>query len=312
MRRTVPAINETVRPPGAYEAAQRLKDLDADGIWGELQFPSIGLWCYLIEDTTLFRACAQTYNDWVLDAFERASDRFRTVAMLPMRDVGASVGELYRIADLGFRAALLPTTTTAGEPWNSPIYDPLWDALQETGVHACFHVGTGMHPVVERGPGAAVINYVETFFPPQRALIYLVSSGVLDRYPDIHFLFIEGGASWLASAMERMDEAYIEHRHWVRPELSMLPSEFVKRQVHCSFQHDRGALRTLDITGVDAVLWGSDYPHLEGTWPNSRAVIEGVVADVADPAAADAITGGTLARLFDLPAPPAGTVGCAV
>ncbi|HWE71383.1 MAG TPA: amidohydrolase family protein [Acidimicrobiales bacterium] len=302
MRRTLPDVNVSMRPPGAYEPVARAKDLDADGIWGELMFPSVGMWCYLIQDPALMAACCRVYNEWVVDAFVRTSPRFRAVAMLPVIDVGAALGELSRVADAGFRAVLLPSTPPEGSHYNHPGYDPLWAALQETGIRACFHVGTGMHPVVERGAGAAVINYVETFFPPQRSLTYLVSAGVLDRYPDLHFLFIEGGASWLPSAMERMDEAYKEHGRWVKPPLSMLPSEFIRRQVHVSFQHDRAALQTLDITGLDAIMWGSDYPHLEGTWPHSREVLDDLLATV-DESAREAIAGGTLARLFDIPAP---------
>jgi predicted TIM-barrel fold metal-dependent hydrolase len=153
-----------------------------------------------------------------------------------------------------------------------------------------------------------VINYVETFIPPMRTLTHLVSAGVLDRHPDVHVLFIEGGASWLPSAMERMDEAYLQHQRFVRPKLSMLPSDFVRRQVHASFQHDKAALRTLDITGVQAIIWGSDYPHLEGTWPGSQETLREILVGI-DKADADAIAGGTLSQLFDLPAPVTSVVG---
>ena len=282
VRRSIPDVNEKTRPPGAYDPVDRLLDLDRDGIWAELLFPSVGLWCYLIEDRTLLAACARVV--------QRVGAR-RLLGLLPAVRGSGDVAdprhrrrraEIARVADAGFKAVLMPATPPADKPYNADAYEPLWVELEAAGLHVCFHVGTGSHPIVERGAGGAIINYVETFFPPQRTLTYLVSAGVLDRHPTLQFFFIEGGASWLPSAMERMDEAFSQHGRWVSPALSMPPSEFVKRQVHASFQHDRAALQTLDITGPDAIMWGSDYPHLEGTWPTSQAVLDDIFAGVDD------------------------------
>ena len=209
----------------------------------------------------------------------------------------APVEEIHRIAGLGYRAALIPATPPT--PYNDEVYEPLWATLAETGLHPCFHVGTGSDPMVTRGAGGAIVNYVETFFPIQRSTLYAVSSGVFDRYPDLHLLCVEGGASWLPGLMDRMDEAAITHTEWVKPQLSMLPSEFVRRNVHATFQHDKAIIMTLDVTGIDSVMWGSDYPHLEGTWPNTQKVLDDIFDGVAEPVRS-AITGGTLGRLFQV------------
>jgi predicted TIM-barrel fold metal-dependent hydrolase len=82
----------------------------------------------------------------------------------------------------------------------------------------------------------------------------------------------------------------------------MLPSEYVKRQVHVSFQHGRNVLSVLDICGLDALMWGSDYPHLEGTYPHTREVLASIFDGVSDPVR-EAITGGNFARLFRVPEP---------
>jgi predicted TIM-barrel fold metal-dependent hydrolase len=84
----------------------------------------------------------------------------------------------------------------------------------------------------------------------------------------------------------------------------MLPSEYVKRQVHVSFQHGRAALAIKDICGVDALMWGSDYPHLEGTYPDTRKVLDGIFEGVSDDVR-KAITGGNFAKLFTVPQPQA-------
>lgn len=289
------------RPPGHSAPAPRLLDLDDQGIWAELMFPSLGLWIYRSQDAELVMEHARLYNDWLIDEFLKHSERFIGVAILPIVDTQQAIAELHRVADLGYQAVNLPIVPPEGRPYNDPVYDPLWSALEETGVRLCAHTGTGSEPIIARGQGGAVINFAVNGLPPQAMIAYLVGSGVLDRHPDLHVLLVEGGASWLAALMEHMDEGYEQHGRWARPRLSMLPSELTRRQVHVSFQHDRAALATAHITGLDALLWGSDYPHLEGTWPNTKAEIEKIFEGVDDDNIRDALLGGSFEKLFKVP-----------
>lgn len=292
---------DRVRPPGAHDPEARLLDLDDQGVWGEVLFPSVALWTYYIDDLELQVECGKLYNDWLLDTFMRRSPRWVGVAFLPTVEIASAVAELQRAVSLGYRAVMLPSTAPPNRPYSSAEWDPLWAAAQEAGTPVCFHVGTGQGEIIiARGAGGAVINYVETFYPTQRTLCHLVASGALDRHPDLHVVFVEGGASWLPSLMERMDEGYQQHAMFVRPKLSMLPSEFIARQAHATFQHDRAALQTLEITGTQAILWGSDYPHLEGTWPNTQETLEGIFKGTT-PEVRAAVTYQNLADLFGLP-----------
>ena len=126
---------------------------------------------------------------------------------------------------------------------------------------------------------------------------------MLDSHPTLQVSFVESGGSWLPAVMERMDEAQRQYGTWfLRPQLPMLPSEYVKRQVHVSFQHGRNVLSVLDICGLDALMWGSDYPHLEGTYPNTKQVLDSIFEGVSD-AVRRAITGDNFAKLFRVPEP---------
>jgi predicted TIM-barrel fold metal-dependent hydrolase len=290
------------RPPGHSAPAPRLLDLDDQGIWAELLFPSLGLWVYRSQDADLAMEHARLYNDWLVDEFLKHSERFIGVAMLPINDTELAIQELRRVAGLGYQAVNLPIVPPEGRPYNDPVYDPLWHAFEETGLVLTAHTGTGSEPIIARGQGGAVINFAVNGLPPQAMIAYLVGSGVLDRHPKLHVLLVEGGASWLAALMEHMDEGYEQHGRWARPRLSMLPSELTKRQVHVSFQHDRAALATAHITGTDALLWGSDYPHLEGTWPNTKAEIDKIFDGVEDESIKDALLGGSFEKLFKVPA----------
>lgn len=300
VRRDVPALVDAMRPPGAGDFARRLADLDREGIWAELGFPSVGLWTAEILDPATARECAKVYNDWCAAEYMSRSSRFVGAAIVSMVDTDDAVAELRRCVDLGFQAVFLASTPPEDRPYNSEVWDPLWKAAEETGVVICVHIGTGTNGTTTRGRGGAVINYLETFFPAQRTVAHLAASGALDRHPDLKVLIAEGGSSWIPALADRMDEAYRQHGMFVRPKLSMLPSELIFRQVYTSFQHDRSAVPAMWAMGYHNVMWGSDYPHLEGTFPNTQPVLKGLFDDV-DPEVRRAITIDNFSSLFSVP-----------
>ena len=190
-------------------------------------------------------------------------------------------------------------------PFNSDVWEPLWEAAEEAGIPLCFHIGTGSTPqVVARGPGGAVINYVETFFPGQRTVTHLVASGALDRHPGLRVFIAEAGAAWVPALADRMEEGYRQHDMFVRPKLSRSPKEIVFDQVYTSFQHDVSALQAVEHMNYRNVMWGSDYPHLEGTFPHTQKVLHELFDDVA-PAVARRVTEEAFAELFTVPDRPA-------
>jgi predicted TIM-barrel fold metal-dependent hydrolase len=128
-------------------------------------------------------------------------------------------------------------------------------------------------------------------------LLYFSAGGALDRFPGLQIVTVETGGSWLAWVMTQADEIYEKHQMWARPKLSLKPSELIRRQCHVTFQNDPVAVHNLDVTGYEPLMWGSDYPHPEGTWPNSRAICDKILAGLPDPAKR-AILGGTAAKVF--------------
>ena len=109
-------------------------------------------------------------------------------------------------------------------PYNRPDYDPLWQIASDAGMPLSLHTGTGALPQFERGPGGAVINYAKVGLLSAETLCYFAASGVLERFPGLHLVFVETGAGWLAYCCERMDEAFEEHEQWVKPKLAAPPS----------------------------------------------------------------------------------------
>ncbi len=113
---------------------------------------------------------------------------------------------------------------------------------------------------------------------------------------------IECGAGWLAWTLDAMDDAYREHQAWVRPKLAELPSEYFRRQGFVTFQRDPVGLANLDRTGTRCLLWGSDHPHPEGTFPDSLRILEEQFADLPQPET-DRIVFRNAAELYDIALP---------
>lgn len=263
---------------GIREIPGRLDDMELEGIDAEICFPSLGLWLYCLDNADAEAASARLYNDWNHEFLSGHPERFVRCGMLPVLDFSNTLAELDYLASRGFTAAMLPAASPPNLPkYNDAGWDPVFAKAAQLGIVFVMHTGTGLETVViERGPGAAIINYTNQAMDAQISVMYLVSGGVLDRNPGAKVAFIEAGASWLVALAERMDEVEEAHAKFVHPKLSRRPSEIVDDQVWASFQHDRACITAAAarLPGARNVMWGSDYPHAEGTFPISRPIQE--------------------------------------
>lgn len=291
------------RAPGANDMALRLKDLDGEGIWAELVFPSIGIWTSSIQDPDLLAAGSRAINDWAIE-YQRFSPRYVCTATIPLLTADSAVAEIERVAGLGFKAAYFSVAPPTGVgDWNTDGWEPVWAALAETGLVCAYHIGTEPHDAASfngayfRGPGGALLNYMETTYGGQRAVSKMIASGVFDRHPDLKVLVSEGGATWGPFVADRLDEAYRQHGSAVRPRLLRMPSEYLYENIYASFQHDRSAVAAVTAMGWRNVCWGSDYPHIEGTFGHTQKTLHELFDDV-DTATRLRITQGAFTELF--------------
>jgi predicted TIM-barrel fold metal-dependent hydrolase len=282
---------------GGFDLAGRRRDMELDGVVAEVVYPTFGLFIDMVPAPDLQMACARVYNDWLSETFLSDPDVFIPSAVVPVRDVESARAELARVADMGFKSAMIPTTPPEGTRYNQPDFDPLWCLAADAGIPLSLHTGTGALPQHERGPGGAVINYAKVGLLSAETLCYFAASGVLERFAELHLVFVETGAGWFAYCCERMDEAFEEHEQWVKPKLAAPPSHYAKTQCHVTLGADRAPLLTREITGVEPLLWASDYPHPEGTFPESQQVVSRIFAGIPE-AEIDAIVGGNAARLY--------------
>ena len=285
---------------GENDSTSRLAALARDGVSGEVLYPTVTFFTvYSIESHELQRAVCEIYNDWIADVFD--DPHFAPVAVLPSAQPDACVKEVERVAAKGIRVALLPAHSD-DLPYNRSEWEPLWEVAAGLGTSLSFHAGTGRHQAPIRGPGGAVANYVITCSGPIETASVLCASGILERHPKLQVVLVECGAGWLAWALDAMDVAYREHQMFVKPKLAELPSHYFRRQGGVTFQRDRVGIDNRVHTGDRCLMWGSDYPHPEGTYPKSREILEEEFKGVPQESTDD-LTWRNAARLYGLATP---------
>ena len=199
-----------------------------------------------------------------------------------MLDIDGAIEDAKRVAEQGFRALFLPAQVPQ-RPYNDEAYDPFWAVAQDLGLPLTFHSGTGHEPRVLSGPGGAVVNYLMgAQLDGPMVMLTMAAGGALDRFPGLRVVTVETGAAWLGWIMTQADAIYEDHNMWARPKLSLKPSELIRRQCAATFMYDPVAINNREITGVETLMWGNDYPHPEGTWPTSQEVASDQFAGVSD------------------------------
>ncbi|MDG2028775.1 MAG: amidohydrolase family protein [Acidimicrobiales bacterium] len=273
----------------------RLDMMREDGIRGEIIFPTIGLYIWRLDDGDLGRRCCHIYNDWVRERLVGQSDRVKCAAMMSIWDVDECIEDAELAAAQGFGAIMLPLVGTP--EWNMPEWERLWDALDDLGLPIAMHQGSGHDMVAYRGWGSSTANLLTTQSMGPRAAALLSCSGILERHPNLHFVFVEVNGGWVAWAMHTLDEYYRDHAGWAKPKLAEPPSFYIRRQIHVTFQNDPIALNNVQFTGSSPLMWGNDYPHPESTFPHSQEIIAGSFGHLSTEDAS-AILGGNAARVF--------------
>ena len=257
----------------------RLRDQKKDGISAEVIYPHGIFNTFTSPDAEFQLALARVYNDYYHELFGAHTDRFVVSAVLPVIDVKGAIIEARRLAKLGFRAVSIPMTVPS-MPYNLPIFNPLWAALEDLGLVLGLHTFTFAEPQNESGPqrgappGADLIETVFYMGIAMKPMCELVASGTLQRHPGLKFVLAECGIGWLAWALQTLDQMQDKRHMWINTPLELRASDYFRRQGGATFADDPAGLNNLEITGADCLLWGNDYPHDEGTFPHSREAIE--------------------------------------
>lgn len=312
-----------------WDSERRIHDLEADGIIAEVLFPNTAPPFYPSGVLTApapssrmeyerRRAGLHAHNRWLIDFCAEAPGRRAGVFQIFLNDVEDAVAEIEWAVEAGLRGGLLLPAVEPGsdlQPLYSAVYEPIWDVCESLGVPVNHHGAGSGQPTDEDGSSVCrAIVYVEHRFFCTRALWHLIMAGVFERHPSLTFVMTELGIDWVPSKLDELDQLF--HRagqagatatKFIGPtvaQLRMLPSEYWARNcyVGASFL-SRAEAQIRASIGVQRIMWGSDYPHSEGTFPWSREALRAALCD-ASPGDMQAILGGNAARVygFDLQA----------
>ena len=283
----------------------RLAHQDVDGVDGEIIFPNKFSTVFATSDPEFSLAQMRAWNDWAWEHYGPHVERLSPMAMIPTMDIDNAIEEIERVKKMGFRGITIPVkpfynSNSAKDPhYNKPMYERLWDCIEDAELPITAHVGTGKDPRTARGHGGAVTNYVAHALSPSVELMSIMcSSGVMERHPKLKLVSIESGVGWLPWCGQAMDEAYFTHHMWASPRLKEKPSHYLKTQCFGTFMEDQVGLALAEQFGYqDSMLWSNDYPHQEGRWPHSAQAIERQMGGLSEETRVKML-GETAAKLF--------------
>ena len=257
-------------PKGSYDSDARIQDMDRWGVDSTVVFPTICILPFPIDDQELANAYCRAYNNWMIDFSHNKLDRIWPVAVINWYDVPEATKELERCIKAGFRAVFVPPETISNKRPGDPAFDPIWALCEESGIPACLHVvvrfsgsavsfaewhATSPGPIFGFGMGAT-----GQLIP---AMASLITDQIFERFPKLKVVSVEAGCGYAPYLMDRLDAKYEVFEGLVP--LKKRPSEYIRS--NCYFVAEpleRTVDMCLELVGKDRIMWGSDYPHIDG------------------------------------------------
>ena len=291
---------------GGLNPHAHVKEMDVDGISAGVLYPSHALSIWGLADGELLSACFKAYNSWLADVWcTPYPDRLKGIGMINIDDVDEGIEELERVAKLGLAGAMI-TLSPVEHRYTQPMYDPLWAAAQDLEMPLSLHTGAfRVRPDrrqgnIQFGDPSGVSNRDPSVRTPIADMIFF---GAFERYPKLKVGAIEFEIAWAPYFMDRMDDTYkhrIQGQHITRFKGDTLPSDFFRNNIFIGFQEDDLGIKLRDYVGADNLMWGSDYPHPESTFPRSREIVDRILVGVPEEEKAK-IAGGNAAKLYKFP-----------
>jgi uncharacterized protein len=278
-----------------WDPTSRVADQRRDGVAAEVIYPTVGMVLCNHEDFDYKKACFDAYNRWIAEYCAHDPLRLLGVGQTAMRSPEEGVADLEAIAAAGLRGVMMPGLP-AVEDYDSPLYDPVWEAAIELGLPLSFHILTTRGGKA-RGP--RLNDFLAIVRGVQDILGTFIFGGVFERHPDLRIVCVEADAGWAPHYMYRMDHAYSRHRNWMQPgtTLSKLPSEYFAEHIYLTFQDDWTAFRHADEMNWRRLMWANDFPHSDSTWPWSQELLAEQTKQLTDEQTR-AILSGNAADLY--------------
>ena len=260
--------------------------MDRDGVQASVLFPPII--AMNPANVALRDSIVSAFNDWVFEFASSAPERFIPAAMLSPQDAQSATDEMVRLAKKrGLKQVNFLVNDVTVE-MQLPGWDVFWSTAEELGIIVSYHVGGSLRPGEPRAVREAMLgserppefdmgvgNGGQRFF---QQFVDLFTFGTLERHPKLKFVLAESGAGWVPYVVQEMDFRYSRLFETGTSSLREKPSDVFKRQVWATYQSDLVGLHVMNFFGEGHVMWASDYPHHDSTWPFSDEIVDSETA----------------------------------
>jgi predicted TIM-barrel fold metal-dependent hydrolase len=264
--------------PGCYDPAERIRDMDVNGIEMSMCFPNVlprfcGQTFLEARDKDLALLCVKAYNDWMADEWAGPSaGRLIHCSIVPLWDPALAAAEVRRNAARGGRAVSFSELPAAmGLPSiHSGHWDPFFDACNDTATAVCLHIGSSSKWTTTSQDAPYIMAGMLLSTNAMVSMSDWLFSGIFERFPNLKVTYSEGNIGWIPYILERADRYWEMQTHaYDRELMKRRPSEYYADHVFGSYISDQHGLESLKAVGEDNVMFETDYPHSDGTWPNS-------------------------------------------
>lgn len=280
-----------------------LQHMDADKVYSAAFYGDTRKWN--IEDRELLLEVYRVHNDFLYEISSYAPERLIALPQLPARFPDACLTEVQREVRRGAKGLEL-SVFDVGQPLFDAGWEPVWAAAAEADVPICCHIGDKSGtPYPPNARGASRAHFSVVPFVAALPIAQVVFSGILERHPTLRVCFAECRVGWIPFLVSWMDRQTRERRPDPTVQLSMLPSEYFKRQVRVTFEHDEvGTHLIREPWSVihETAMWGADYPHGQGIWPNPEPILDKLLAGY-DPSLKQQVVFDRAAEFFHIEAP---------
>ena len=290
-------------PKAVHDPAERIRDQDRDGVSAEVIYTSMGMPLFGLGDAEFRAACFRAFNDWATEYCAYDLKRLIPLGLITLEDIPAAVAELERIKACGMAGAMIWGDAPMDRPYSSPDYDPCWAAAQDLDMSLSLHILTGAKGTA--GHASKVVNpemrgiefmsgLISMVHPIERSLTSMVFGKVFEKYPGLKIVSAENDVAWIPFYLFRIDK--YGSRGFKLP---LKPSEYIKRQVYATFIDDPVFVNLLDWYPSDNIMWSSDYPHRQATFPRSKDYVAKHLSTISE-ADRRKIVHDTAAKLYGL------------
>lgn len=272
--------------PGSLYPAARIKVQDQENVKAEVIFPSVGMLVCNHPDADYKKVCFDAYNRWIFEFSSFNSNRLIGVPLISIRTIDEGLKIIVNAKENGARAVMFPGNPVF-EDYDHIVYDPIWELCSTLQLPVCFHILATSSDLASKTRGSnaksgSMLRQLHILRGNQDIMAMLIFGGVFLRHPKLNVVCVEADGGWVPHFLWRLDHAYRLHRHYLDLDIQQKPSDYFLKNIYLTFQDDLSVNVTLKGMNVERLMFATDFPHADGTFPQSQQALATLCQGMTD------------------------------